>query len=133
MAGTLPSAPGKGSSISSYLGDGNARASATLTAGSILWKVLSYSEHLDFLSLREEKFAMIFSFFESTGWFLLAGIGVLWWFGTRGNGAKSFPLNWPFLVSCIVVAFLFGSLITVQSSDEISQVISWWGSEPQTS
>jgi hypothetical protein len=118
----------KTAQITALLDDGNAKASATLTVGSILWKILAYSEHLDFLlSLREEKFSMIFTFFEDAGWWMLAGIGVLWFFATRIKGEKATPLNWAFVVSCAVIAFLFGSLVTVKSSGEIPNVVVGWG------
>jgi hypothetical protein len=55
-----------GPNVRTLLEDGNARASAVLTGGSILWKVLAYAEHIDFfLSFKE--FSMIFDFFESAG------------------------------------------------------------------
>jgi hypothetical protein len=121
----------KTAQITALLDDGNAKASATLTVGSILWKVLAYSEHLDFLlSLREEKFSMIFTFFEDAGWWILAGIGILWFFATRiKENTLPQPLNWAFVLSCTVIAFLFGSLVTVKSSGEVPTVIVGWGGD----
>jgi hypothetical protein len=119
-----------GPNVRTLLEDGNARASAVLTGGSILWKVLAYAEHIDFfLSFKGEKFSMIFDFFESAGWWMLAAVGILWFMATRGKG-KEFapqPLNWAFLLSCALMAFAFGSLITVKSSGQVPTVIVGWG------
>jgi hypothetical protein len=72
---------------------------------------------------------MIFDFFESAGWWMLAAVGILWFMATRGKG-KEFapqPLNWAFLLSCALMAFAFGSLITVKSSGQVPTVIVGWG------
>jgi hypothetical protein len=101
-------------------------ASGILVLGSGAAKLLSYAEHIDFLiSLRGENFKMIFDFWNGAGWWLTIGAGAGWLinrFSKRNIPHEKGP-SWGLVISCAVVAFIFGSLLSVQSSGGVPRVI----------
>jgi hypothetical protein len=107
--------------------DPDAWASGVLVGGSILAKWLSYAEHVEFLvSLREENFRMIFEVWSGIGWWFIGAAGIVWFlnrFSKRGSPHSTSP-SWGLVASCALIAFIFGSLIAVQSFGGIPQVIS---------
>ncbi len=127
----IPSEPRR--MLSHLIQDPDVWASIILSIGSVSSKALSAAEHIEFLiSIREEKFRVIFDFWESVGWWLSGGIGALWLiyrFQRRHSPAGHAP-TWGMVVSCSVVAFVFGSLLAVSSSGGIPKVIVSWGGPP---
>jgi hypothetical protein len=114
------------------LEDQDTRASLVLTIGTLLWKLLSYWEHADFLlSIKEENFAVMFEFFDYAGWAILVAIGCGWLFwATKIKDKASTELRpgWAMAIACSVIAFLFGSLFALRASGGVPNVIASWGS-----
>jgi hypothetical protein len=110
--------------------DSQLLASAILGFGSILWKVVSAVSNVDFLlSIKEERFAVLFNFFENTGWWLLAIVGAIWAIGryfSKAQTRKRAP-DWGMLISSAIITFLFGALIAVRSSGTVPNVITSYG------
>src|SRR5271165_6254672 len=111
--------------------DSDTQASLVLTVGSIVWKGISYWEHADFLlSIREEKFQMMFDFLDSAGWAILLAIGLGWLYWARliknRSDVEKRP-GWKMVFSCAVVAFLFGVLIALRASGGVPAVVTTWG------
>ena len=70
--------------------DTNVQVPLVLTVGTGLWKLLSIWSDVDFLlSIREQKFALIFDLFTSSGWIIVLAIGLVWfvirWFYSHGG------------------------------------------------
>src|ERR1700730_7123967 len=62
-----------------FMRDPDVWGSGILLLGGPILKLLSYVEHLDFLlSILEEKFKMMFDAWESFGWWIAAGVGIIW-------------------------------------------------------
>src|SRR5580704_6203573 len=117
---------------SQILNDPQSMASAILSVGAAAWKGLSVWSNVDFLlSIREERFAIMFQFFETTGWWLLLIFGLIWlavrW--ARGPTQERVP-SWAVVIAASTMMFLFGVLIAVKSSGEIPNVIVGWGGVP---
>jgi hypothetical protein len=112
--------------------DPSLQAPAILTIGTVLWRWLSAASNVDFLlSINEEKFAVLFQFMHSTGWWLLALAGVVWllfeW-PRRKSGGLTPALNSAALVAaCSFVAFLFGALVTIRATGSVPNIITAWG------
>lgn len=107
-------------------------ASAILSIGAAAWKALSAWSNVDFLlSIREERFAVMFQFFETTGWWILLIFGLGWFIARwlQGPIRAQMP-SWAVAISLAIVAFLFGVLMAVKSSGEIPNVIVGWGGAP---
>jgi len=102
-----------------------------LAAGTGAWKLFEYLEHVDFvLSIRSETFLVMFRFLVQYGWFLIAGVGILWFF-VRYKAPKS-NISADMVGVVGVVAFLWGMLITVYATGGVPRVIGSWGSAPGT-
>jgi hypothetical protein len=117
---------------SQILNDPQSMASAILSVGAAAWKGLSVWSNVDFLlSIREERFAIMFQFFDTTGWWLLLIFGLAWlavrW--VRGPTQERVP-SWAVVIAASVMMFLFGVLIAVKSSGEIPSVFVGWGGVP---
>ena len=110
--------------------DPEALASVVLGAGALLWRALSAWANVDFLlSIREEKFAIMFAFFKLTAWWIV-GIGSLIWlisrfFKKRSLVEREYP-GWPLLISSCIVEFLFGALLAVKSTGSVPKVLMRW-------
>jgi hypothetical protein len=89
-------------------------ASLVLGAGTAVWKLFEYSEHIDFLlSLRGEKFAVAYDFFTSVGWIVLIVIAVGWFvIAKTGQPSNTAAGTLRIILSCSVVAFLFGVVMS---------------------
>jgi hypothetical protein len=109
--------------------DSQLLASAILAIGSGAWKALSAWSNVDFLlSIREERFAVIFEVFQNTGWIILIIIGVVWG-ALRVISKRKTPIpDWSLVASCSLITFMFGALVAVRSSGTFPQVISGFGS-----
>lgn len=71
---------------------------------------------------------MSFQFFQSVGWIVLCAIGVVWFVAAWKAKAPTVPNSkWNLVLSCSIVAFLFGALIAVKSSGGVPIVITGWG------
>jgi len=86
---------------------------------------------VDFLlSIREEKFAVMFDFFQNTGWIIGLVVSAAWfvirWFSRT---AKPLP-DWSLLGCCSILTFFFGALLAVRSSGTFPQVIMGYGTQP---
>jgi hypothetical protein len=115
--------------------DSDAQASIILAVGSALWKLISDISNVDFLlSINGEKFDLFLNFLQGPGWMLLTVIGVVWFIVTvirRRQADKYRPLrspSWGLVASSVVVAFLFGILIAINSSGSVPNVLIAWGS-----
>ena len=106
--------------------DPDAWGSAIFLFGAPILKILSYFEHLQFLlSIREENFKMIFDAWEQFGWFIIAAIGAIWMFNRfskRDLPHQKGP-TWGLVLASVVMSFLFGGFLAVQSTGGIPQVI----------
>jgi hypothetical protein len=105
-------------------------AAGLVALGSGGAKVLSLAEHIDFLvSISDGRFKMIFDFWNSAGWFLALGLGLIWLgdrYFHRNEPHRRSP-SWGLVVSASFVALLFGALGTVLSASSIPRVIANWG------
>jgi hypothetical protein len=110
--------------------DSQLLASAVLGLGSGVWKAISAWSNVDFLlSIREERFAVMFEFFQNTGWIILLIIGVIWGV-IRLSSKKKKPLpDWSLLASTSIITFMFGVLIAVRASSGFPQIITGYGVE----
>jgi hypothetical protein len=118
----------------SFIQDPQILASAILGFGSAAWKILSVWSNVDFLlSIREEQFAVIFQFFQNVGWLVLIAFAVAWAIVRAiSNRSARVPVSipdWPMLMCCGVIAFIFGVLIAVKSSGGFPQTIGAYGSD----
>jgi uncharacterized membrane protein YhdT len=112
------------------------KASAILAAGAAAWKYLSYWEHIDFLlSIREEKFSVMFDFMQNAGWAILLVIGIAWYVISYVSGSTSIQTGastWRLIASCSLVAFLFGVIMTIRASGTVPNIIAGWGGDINT-
>jgi hypothetical protein len=105
-------------------------ASSLLAFGSPLWKVISNISNVDFLlSINEQKFALLFEFLESTGWFLIMLVG-LGWFGLKyirsdWRVQEGSP-TWGLATAIGLMAFLFGVLVTVRATGSVPNIVAQW-------
>jgi len=90
-----------------------------------------YISNVDFLlSIREAKFAVMFDFFENTGWWIGVAVGI-GWFIIRVFSREKKPLpDWSLLGCCSILFFFFGALLAVRSSGTFPQIIIGYGAEP---
>ncbi len=113
------------------LSDSDNRASLVLGVGSLLWKGLSYWEHTDFLlSIREERFNVMFDFFEHAGWLLLVLVSIGWFIWSAFIRDKYEPkrtISLPLVISWAIVSFMFGVLITVRATGGVPNVVTSYG------
>ena len=72
---------------------------------------------------------MTFQFFESIGWIVLATVGAVWCF-IAFHEKRTDASKWPLVLSCSIVAFLFGALVAVKSSGGVPNVIGAWSPGP---
>lgn len=73
---------------------------------------------------------MVFKFFDSAGWLILAlvGFGYLYWAKLIKETRNEYVgPRWSMVISCSVVSCLFGIRLTVQSSSVIPSVVSQCG------
>jgi hypothetical protein len=122
--------PGRFEAISRYFSTPDEKASAILAGGSILWKYFSYWEHIDFLlSIREEKFSVMFDFMQNAGWAVLLVIGIVWYLISliTSDADATVASAWRLIASCSLVAFLFGVVVTIRASGSVPSVIGGWG------
>jgi len=115
--------------------DPEVQASAVLTIGSLLWKIVSAISNVTFLvSIRQESFAAMFQFFESTGWWLLMALGVGWLLVriTHPNPTQRTTPGWSMVGVLSMIAFLFGALLAARSAGGVPDVIVQWGASLQT-
>jgi hypothetical protein len=100
--------------------------SAVLAAGALIARVLTALEHLDFLvSIREEKFKMMYDAWQLFGWWIAIGIGGVWALNrfSKRNEPHGRGPTWGLVIACTIVSFVFGSLIAVQSVGGIPNII----------
>jgi hypothetical protein len=113
------------------LQDQDAQASLVLTIGTFAWRAISYWEHADFLlSVKQENFAVMFEFFDYGGWALFALLGGIWFFWAakiKDRTIVEVGPSWGMVIASAIVAFLFGSLITIMASSGVPSVITSWG------
>jgi hypothetical protein len=122
--------PSRVSAITKYVSTPDEKASAILAGGAILWKYFSYWEHIDFLlSIRKEKFSILFDFMQNAGWAILAVIGVTWYVISLINGKTQTTVAavWRLVASCSLIAFLLGVVFTIRASGSVPTVIAGWG------
>ena len=93
-------------------------APAVLGLGSVAWKGLAAWEHVDFvLSIKEERIAMAFDLFETTGWWLLLAASLAWILIRRPDRIPTHLVpSWALLTCCSIITFLFGVLLAVMAS-----------------
>ena len=108
-------------------------ASVILGAGTAIWKLFEYLERIDFLlSIRGEKFAVIYDFFTNVGWVCVIIIAVTWFVIAKvaGDSNNTATGTLRIILACSVVAFLFGVVITISASGAVPNVIAGWGGVP---
>jgi hypothetical protein len=111
--------------------DTNAQASLIMAGGSVIWKIISIASNVNFLlTVQGETFGVIFRAFESYGWVILMVIGawLFWvrWDQVKKRGVLEAP-SWPMVLSCSIMAFVFGVLIAVRSTGMVPNVVLAWG------
>jgi hypothetical protein len=115
--------------------DSEVQASALLALGSVAWKIVSFWSNVSFLvSIRQAGFSAMIQFLQSTGWWVIAVIGV-GWFVLRVSNKKAEPNSsptWLMVTSVGVVAFLFGTLLALRSAGGIPNVFAQWGAGPDS-
>jgi hypothetical protein len=109
-----------------FLRDPDAWGSGILLFGAPALKALSYLEHLDFLlSIKEEKFKLMFDAWESFGWWIAAAIGLIWainrW--SKRDAPHEKGPTWGLLASISLMTFIVGALFAARSSGGIPKVI----------
>ena len=107
-------------------------ASTLLGGGTLVWRGVSAWANVDFLlSIREERFAVMFDFFESTAWWITVLAAIIWALFRVLHKRKNIDLTmpgWPLLLSSNFIVFLFGVLLAVHSSGGVPSIITSWGS-----
>ena len=114
--------------------DSGVQASVLLTIGSGVWKLVSIWSNVTFLvSIRQENFAVMFQFLQSTGWWILLAIGIVWLLtrATHPNPTTAGP-GWTMVGVFSVLTFMFGALIAVRSAASVPNVIGMWGGNADT-
>lgn len=101
-------------------------APGLLALGVVAEKILSYAEHFDFLvSIRGEKFKMIYEFWDSAGWVLALLIAIAWGayrYIYRESLAKS-RSSAGMMVVVAFLSFIVGVFYTVNSSSVFPNII----------
>ena len=110
----------------------NTQASVLLTVGPLFWKWISYISNVDFLlNITGEKFNMFLNFLQGPGWLLLSLGGAIWFlrnYVRRNEAEPRHTPTWGLLLSTVVVAFMFGILLAVDSTGAVPKTIMSWGS-----
>ena len=109
-------------------------ASALIAIGSPIWKLISNISNIDFLlSINEQKFSMMFNFFENTRWLLLTIFGAVWLLlkliRRNHSRTKEFSPSWGLVGAIGVMVFIFAVLITVRSTGSVPNVVMRWGGQ----
>src|SRR5437879_2279356 len=96
--------------------------------GSGAWKVVEIVSNIDFIiSIRNETFRTWFNAFDDFGWWVLIVGGVIWMVNPVKSKRRR-VLTPALLVSAVVIAFLWGVLLTVRATGQIPNMFVKWGS-----
>ena len=98
-----------------------------LFVGSLALRLLTYFQHIEFLAnVKEGGFKKLFDLWDGFGWFAILAIGFIWGFNRFSK--RTLPHEkgptWGLVIACSVIAAIFGSLVTVQSSTRLPTVAS---------
>jgi hypothetical protein len=98
--------------------------------GSALWKLVAAWSNVDFiLSVREEKFGLMFQFLLDYGWGILIGVGILWVLQVHKAPEDASRVHWGMVFSVGTLCFIFGVLATAYATGSIPQIIVMYGSD----
>jgi hypothetical protein len=98
-----------------------------LMIGNGAWTLVGTLSNIDFiLSIQNDTFRRLFSFFNDFGSWALIVIGAIW-FMNPSIPKRRRILTWPLFVSSAIVAFMAGVLLTVIATGEVPRVLLEWG------
>lgn len=106
--------------------DPDAWGALVLLIGSPASKVLTYLEHLEFLaSAKEGGFKMIIEIWNDVGWWLVGAFGLMWFLNRWSKKTEQHENGptWSFVAAAVFMAAIFSSIVTVQFSGVLPNVL----------
>jgi len=92
--------------------------------------VVAWLSNVDFiLSVREEKFGVIFQFLLTYGWWMLIIVGLVWALQAHKAPPDPYKVHWGMVTVIGILAFAFGVLIAVYSTGSLPMIVIGYGAD----